>query len=266
MVTYNKKEQELMDKFTEFQKACRNNRVFPECEFIEIFEQNISKLKILIPKETLMYRARIFRDELMDRYMNILEMINEAKSPEDFRYAENVHQEFQKQLKYNADNGFNGYDEKNSFVNKNKEYIKAARCNHDFEICLYTAEEINTSISELKPLIGETISVASIKTLEDLDLIDLTFVFETKGDELAFLRNLIALLFIESPTENKKDAYIYTQVICSIVKKCGYDGIKYSSCQSVGKANYAIFNYEKCKAVGSERYSVKNINYGIEQL
>ena len=66
-----------------------------------------------------------------------------------------------------------------------------------------------------------------------------------------------------SPTEYNKNAYIYTQVICSIVKKLGYDGVIYTSCQNREKKNYAIFNYNKCKVISSEVYSVTGIKYDI---
>ena len=266
MSIYEKKEEELMDKFTEFIKVCRKNRVFPECEFLELFKQNIREMQIILPKNKVMYRSRIFRDEMYDKLEKICTMVQESKTPDDYQLASDATEQLHREYTYKINNGFEGYDEKNSFVNENVESVIASRCNHNFEICLYTSDDIQTSISEVKPLIGETISVASIEVLEDLKIIDLSLDFDEEGDELVFLRNLIALLFIDSPTEGNKGVYIYTQIICSLVKKMGYDGVKYSSCQDIEKINYAIFNYKKCKATGSEKYSITKIDYGIEKM
>lgn len=248
----------LMDKLIEFQNACKTNRIFPTCDYIDAFEQEMDNMVIIIPKDFSMYRARIFGDDTLDKVIQLIIQANNAKTENDFIHVEQRHKEFETAYKTKIEKGFLGYDEKNSFINPNPNTIKAGRCNHDFEICLYTAEDPNTAISELKPLIKEKISVAEITTLEELKIIDLSFIF---GEDNETFRNLLALLFLISPTETEKDAYLFTQVICSLVKKHGYDGIKYSSCQNMSANNYAIFNYNKCKAISSNIYTVDKITY-----
>lgn len=266
MAIYEKNEEELMNKFTEFLRVCRKNRVFPECEFLELFKQNIGKMEIIIPKKRIMYRSRVYQDDMLKQFEKISAMVRESKTPDDYQLASDETERLRQEYINKINDGFEGYDEKNSFVNEDVENVIASRCNHNFETCLYTSDDAQTSISEIKPIIGETISVAPIEALEDLKIIDLSIDFNEEWDELVFLRNLIALLFIDSPTEGHKEAYIYTQIICSLVKKMGYDGVKYSSCQNIEKINYAIFNYKKCKATGSEKYSITKIDYGIEKM
>ena len=111
----------------------------------------------------------------------------------------------------------------------------------------------------MKPTIGANISVAKIKVLDELKLIDLRI----KQNEP--LIELIGFLFTQSLTLEKPDAYIYTQVICDFIKEKGYDGVIYSSCQNVSGVNYAIFNYKKCKAVSSKVYSVKSLYVGYDK-
>ena len=252
----------LMKKFIEFEDACKENRVFPVCDYLNYFEQELENMAIEIPEGFSMYRARIYNDELLPKAMQIIENIHNAKTPQDFEHAEQQHKSFETQYRTNIEHGFWGYDEKGSFINPDSNSIKAGRCNHDFETCLYTAENPNTAISELKPLIKEKISVAEIITLQNLKIIDLSFSI---NQEEELFKNLIALLFVTSPTECNKDAYIYTQAICSLVKKHGYDGIKYSSCQNMHYNNYAIFNYTKCKAIKSDIYFVNSINYECDK-
>ncbi len=139
--------------------------------------------------------------------------------------------------------------------------VCAGRCNQNFEPCLYVSEDVDTCISELKPLVDEKVSVAKIVTHEELRIVD----FSASDVDDTF-RLLIALLFITSPTEENYDAYIYTQVICSLIKSLGFDGICYSSCQNRFKNNYAIFNYDKCKVVSSDVYDVTRINYESQKV
>ena len=248
----------LIKKFLEFEDACKENRVFPSCDYLDHFEQQLGSMVIELPEGFSMYRARIYNEELLPKAMQIIENIHNAKTLEDLEQAEQQHKRFESQYRTNIKHGFKGYDENGSFINPDSNAIKAGRCNHNFEICLYTADDPNTAISELKPLINEKISVAEIITIQKLKIIDLSFSSYEDND---LFRNLIAILFVASPTECSKDAYIYTQIICSLVKKHGYDGIKYSSCQDITHNNYAIFNYSKCKAINSDIYFVNSINY-----
>ena len=92
-----------------------------------------------------------------------------------------------------------------------------------------------------------------IKNKEDLKLIDLRLNRENE------VVNAIAKFFVQSPTLDNPDAYIYTQVISAYVRNFGYDGITYTSCQVYGGINYAIFNYDKCEPISSELRCVTNI-------
>jgi hypothetical protein len=179
--------------------------------------------------------------------------INEAKQS-----LEKIQITYQK----NQADGFRGYAREDSFVNTNISQIRDGRCNHSREICLYAAGDVRTSIAELKPLIRECISVAKILVKEELRLIDLRFLRDGQSD----LLELVSSLFIASPTVENENAYIYSQVICDIIKKNGYDGVIYSSCQNLLGENYAIFNYGKCEAVSSERYRITQIDITSEHL
>ena len=116
------------------------------------------------------------------------------------------------------------------------------------------ADTIDTAISEVKPSIGYNVSVAKIKVIEELRLVDFRFN-KTENN----VSKLISFLFIQSVTLEYPETYVYTQVICDFIKNCGYDGVIYSSCQNTSGANYAIFNYEKCKAISSDVYTVDSV-------
>lgn len=236
------------DMISDFQKECLKNRVFPKCELIDILTSRMSEFEYIVPQNFNLYRARVYAQ---NSYAKVLKMFERKYIPLP---EEEIHQ--------NSDcwEGFHAYDEKNSFVNTNVDAVMGNRCNHDFECCLYAAGDVVTAISEIKPMINERVSVARIVSKEELKLIDLRF-----NDKDAFLEG-IAFLFITSPTSEDKDAYIYTQVICSLIKQAGYDGIIYSSCQRLIGDNYAIFNYDKCQAVASREREITGINITSKQI
>lgn len=83
-----KDKQILMKKFIEFEDACKENRVFPVCDYLNYFEQELENMAIEIPKGFSMYRARIYNDELLPKAMQIIENIHNAKTPQDLEQAE----------------------------------------------------------------------------------------------------------------------------------------------------------------------------------
>lgn len=244
----------IWNEFSTFQKICRNNPVFPDCEFLSHFLNTLPQLELTINPGTSFFRARIYQSSFPDFFAEYV-----RKNPEES--LENKLLTLVLSMQHNHSStqheaGFNGYNSKDSFVNPNPKTISEGRCNHNHEQCLYLAEDIDTAISELKPLIREKISVARIESIEELRLVDLGF--STANDPY---QKLIAFLFVTSPTQDEYDIYTFTQVISSLIKQKGYDGIRYSSCQNLSKLNYAIFNYNKCKPVSSDVFEVESISY-----
>jgi len=248
----------IIDEFTQITDACRKNRVFPECSFISKLISELPKIEKLIEQGTQFYRARVYKNDLSDYFFDSVKRMKD-----DIEHAEDYLQGFAKEMvrrKALEEAGFKGFDAKGSFVCPDVRLISAGRCNYENEQCLYVAEDVQTAISEIKPLIRESISVACIQVEEPLRIVD--FGFELSENQII---KLIAFLFVSSPTLDDYDAYMYTQIICALVRKLGYDGVKYSSCQSPSRSNYAIFNFEKCRAIASEVYEVETIDYHFKK-
>lgn len=250
------KNKQDFEMLLEFREKCRDNRAFPDCELLTRFAQKFDSLEYILSKGEIIYRSRVYYNDMVDRIFS-LDLNLDIKDDKDIvRLQKTIDKlsELQKDFDTKRQKGFYGYDEKDSFVNPNNMTVLDGRCNYAYSPCLYASQDIDTAICELKPLIREKISVAEIEVLQDLKLIDLRF-----NKHKDFI-DLIALLFIESPTINQKDVCIYTQIITAFVKKQGYDGIVYTSCQNILGTNYAIFNYEKCKPISSEVYNIEQIN------
>ena len=236
------------DMIFAFKDECLKNRVFPKCELIDTLMKRLPEFEHTVPKGFNMYRARVYTENSYAYALRIYFREHVPLPTEEVKQTPDCWE------------GFHAYEEKDSFANTNANAIIGNRCNNDFECCLYAAGDVTTAISEIKPVINERVSVARIVTKEELKLIDLRF-----NDKDAFLEGL-AFLFITSPTIENKDAYIYTQVICSLIKQAGYDGIIYSSCQRLIGNNYAIFNYDKCQAVASREYEIEGIHISSKQI
>ena len=244
----------VWDEFDIFIDTCKRNRVFPECEYIEKIKAELTNVEQIIDKGTIFYRARTYKNSFRDRAMEYAKRIHD-----DTEHGEELLEEFSRiveGIRLQKQAGFNGYDEKGSFVCPDPKIISAGRCNYENEQCLYVGEDIKTAISEIKPLIREDVSVACIRAEKQLKIVD--FGFESSNNPII---QTIAFLFIMSPTLENYDVYTYTQIICALVKKMGYDGIRYSSCQILNKYNYAIFNFDKCRAVSSDVYTIDRIDY-----
>jgi hypothetical protein len=107
---------------------------------------------------------------------------------------------------------------------------------------LYTSKEIETSVSEVRPSIGNTICVATLSSQSKLRVIDLTTprrkfnptTFEDK--ELVIALSLVDMLEQLSMELSKPIAqdrtlnYLPTQFFCEFIKSLGLvDGVKFSS-------------------------------------
>lgn len=251
--------EKVLKKLNEFKRKCLSNPVFPDCDLVNEFIEFLPKLHITIETDRILYRARSFNE----KYFDVVNphLYDEIKTIEDVKTISNFINKQLNDKKADYNNGFAGYNAKDSFVNPDVKTIPEGRCNRQYEQCLYCCDSTETAISELRPVREEKISVAEIKVEKKLDLIDISF-YSTLENELL---KAIALLFVFSPIENNYDIYKCSQVICSIVKNKGYDGIKYSSCQTLTGNNYAIFDYSKCKPISSKVYDIEYVRHFFKE-
>lgn len=158
---------------------------------------------------------------------------------------------------------FEGYNEKDSFVNINKLPGNTGRFDYSNRITLYAAGDENTSILEISPSLYQYVNVAKILIKEELKLVDLYTEYSLNND---FYREIITLLR-DMVTSSNND-YIFTQYVAELVVEMGFDGIcfksKYRNSRDyinrrVGK-NYAIFSYHKCEAISSKIVLIEDID------
>ena len=166
--------------------------------------------------------------------------------------------------------GYYGYGPDESFVPP-RQFSKDMRANYRYIPYLYCSNHPYISAIEVRPRLSSNISVATLKVIEPICLLDLTVstpsskMIESKQNLFFDLSELYSRPVTDE--DNILD-YIPTQFIAEYVKKLGYDGIAYKSSltpeinddSAMDRYNIVIFNYEKCIPIKSNVFTVTN-NY-----
>ncbi|MDA0023349.1 RES family NAD+ phosphorylase [Brachyspira hyodysenteriae] len=162
--------------------------------------------------------------------------------------------------KVNEDKEIIGYDEENSMA-PSPEISKAGRANPEKISYLYASEDINTSIKEVRSIIGSFVSVAEIETLCDLTLFDIS-EFDTTNNDNVKINEFSSLNYGFSAINYGNDIdYIPTQYISELLKNLGFDGIRFGSSLNNGGINITLFNYKNtCKFIKSKLHYIYDID------
>lgn len=143
----------------------------------------------------------------------------------------------------------------------------------------YAASHVDTAIAETRPHPGNNVSVAKFEVVHALKVVNLINPREVispfkvayeQGDEdylkklrfdVEFLCHLGAELSTPITPDVAELEYLPTQYLCELIKRAGFDGVKFKS--SVGNGvNYALFNQSKVRAVSVSSYRIDNLQYG----
>lgn len=140
--------------------------------------------------------------------------------------------------------------------------------------CLYLSSDKKTAICEVRPSVGNKITVGTFSVFTPLNLIDLRnptidSPFEFR-ENLSFVIDYVKFLVVLGAELSKPIIpqassleYIPTQYLCELIKREGYEGVIYRSSQSDGY-NVAIFeDEEKVDCIDTELYQVNSSEYGF---
>ncbi len=136
---------------------------------------------------------------------------------------------------------------------------------------LYCADELKTAIAEIRPQRGLLVSVAKMRVVRDLRILDLCarlanlnpFVEESLTYELE-LREVLAdfsddLARPLRRTDNPVLDYLANQKIAALVEEAGYHGIIYRSAMAPSGKNIVLFDPDAAEPIESELVEVKQI-------
>lgn len=254
----------------------------------EIHECQESATKI-IKEGTILYRARVFDksnfDKLVKYYLkengcsqkeidNILtEWSDEAKLlsllPEiysDYDYTQTP-ELVKAQKKWKRNVKFKGWNAQDSSAPP-PDYIGNGRANPDHIRYLYLSEDPTTPIYEVRPIIGQTVSVAKFKLKKDVKIYDLTLdihdIIKDTVAEFPRLYNTIGAMF-SHPYNGEVSKYLPTQYLAEEIKNMGFDGLRFRSSLNKNGINVVLFNPEICNATSSDLVDVKEIKLKLDK-
>lgn len=155
--------------------------------------------------------------------------------------------------------------------------ISAGRANSEGISCLYLADNVDTTIHEIRARDLDYISVGSFELKKDIRVVDLSYMesfspFST-GYDLTWVAVNIEHLKkigreIAKPLRRQDSIldYLPTQYISDFVKHLGYDGIKYKSTLSPNGNNFAIFNEKKFNCNKVDVYHINELKYCTKKI
>ena len=164
----------------------------------------------------------------------------------------------------------NGYD----WINSKEPPIGLSpdgRANSKYSSYFYCSDDGNTAASEIKANIGDFISLASFKTKRSMKIIDFSETNTLKNDFKAkfYIQRLVKRF--SKPVKNPTD-YKFTQFISDEIRKCGVDGICYTS-YFTQSLNYVIFNcstysmrFENSRILKLHTQKLNFIDYSYEKI
>ncbi|MBG52180.1 MAG: hypothetical protein CML99_07150 [Rhodobiaceae bacterium] len=241
--------------YTKFSRTIRNSNRYAldvhSQDFLRIFRENVHHRETTVVAGTTLVRAVRDYDEILGEHG---EVVNVTGSSEDR-------------------------------VLPKKAFSIEGRVNPSGVVTLYLASSQVTAVSEARPWVGETISIAWLSMTRDLRLADLskghnkspfselsfnellgeTPIPEEKANQCVW--NDIDSAFSQPTTRTDTGAeYAPTQILSEILKCEGFDGIVYKS--SFGGEhgyNVALFNVADAKVMGCNAFSIDKIEISFSQ-
>ncbi len=265
-----------------------SNRFFPKnnAVFMEI-DQQAKSAETVIPAQSLLYRARIYKDppnkNLMDYLREELGYSEEKWQKEKTKFSEhNI--EYQLKLFLASYNGidmpkgndkeslaltravkrwrsskFKGYNKKDSMPPP-PDKTPAGRANPNYISYTYLSEDQNTPIYEVRPTIGQNVGVAKFKLIKDIRVYDISkpIVGNRPEDIFPKLFTLISEKF-SLPYNGNEIEYLPTQYLAEYIKHLGFDGIRYNSSLNKGGKNIVLFSKDCYEIISSQLYQISNM-------
>ncbi|MDY0083327.1 MAG: RES family NAD+ phosphorylase [Ignavibacteriaceae bacterium] len=171
----------------------------------------------------------------------------------------------------------NHYKQKNIKFEKNDmgmppvKKVKAGRINRKNKPVLYLSSSISTAISEVRPVKECAVAVSKVSLKKDFRIVDVSKKLEINtpffNENIKWTINIKELLDrfymdFSLPLDymDKDELYKPTQMISLLIKKSGYDGIKYKSALGNGY-NIALFSDTDVKIKDPDYYFINKISY-----
>ncbi|MCP3807149.1 RES family NAD+ phosphorylase [Paenibacillus sp. Lou8.1] len=125
---------------------------------------------------------------------------------------------------------------------------------------LYASETETTVITEVRPWIGATVTIAECQTKAPLKIINMV-PDSAIGDTNSYKRVIGQEFSRPVRPDSSEIDYMPTQFIAEYFRDQGVDGVKYSSATHAGGINYLFFNPNEFNIKIKCSVEIKGINY-----
>ena len=142
---------------------------------------------------------------------------------------------------------------------------------------LYLATNENTALAEMRPWVGESVTLAIFKIKNNIKVVDCQAGAEDWGERLfeknpsaeridKYVWNDISKAFSRPVNREDQDsAYLPTQILAEAFKAEGFDGLAYRSGLERG-TNVVLFNVHVAKLIHRFVYTLKKVRYAFEAV
>ena len=252
---------------------------------VDVIKGFSEKCTVKIKKGQVLYRARIYHQDPLREFLTDVFKHSAANKSSDMNDSPNVYYDMQlpaiimavgkgsPQVKemikaYNKwqRKQFKGYKASDSGAPP-ADIGSAGRINPEKIRYLYLAEDPETAIYEVRPTIGQHVSVASFKTVDEAKIYDLAQEIKSQEGEDSqidyALFKVIQQRFSE-PNTGDTFRYLPTQYLGELIKQLGFDGLRFKSSLKNSGINVVLFDDKKCKAYRSDIIKVAEIEIKFE--
>lgn len=149
--------------------------------------------------------------------------------------------------------------------------------------CLYLANDVDTTLHEVRAGVFDYVCVGTFRLKEDIAIVDLRSIMDISPfiEGLGYLDHAINKQYLKklntemSKSLRRSDStldYVPTQYIVDFIKsiehngKREYDGIEYNSTTNPGGYNLAIFNPDLFECISTEVYDIEKLQYTSKKL
>jgi hypothetical protein len=170
-----------------------------------------------------------------------------------------------------------GFEESDMY-NPPPEKTKSGRANPIGISYLYLADDIITSLYEVRSTLYDFVTVGTFRLKEDINIINLRgdvydpmlIADNDNLEDFLIHRPFISKLESElSKPKRRSDTeldYLPTQYLSEFIKSIGFSGVEYQSSLFSNGYNLAIFTPEKFECINTKVYEIEKLNLEYEEL
>lgn len=256
------------------------NRFSSSHKIVDVVKEFSGRCTSVIEKGKKLFRARIYYQDPLQEFLS--DVFEDAMLEKSFGNNESINDYYGMQLAamvmeveketsrgrkivdvYNKwkRKRFKGYNSAGSGVPP-IDKVTSGRFNPERIRYFYLAEDSQTAVYEVRPTIGQYVSVATFKTEKDLKIYDFAEEINTREEKDRdgdySLLNVVQQRFSE-PNTGDALMYLPIQYLGEMIKQMGFDGIRFRSSLKSGGVNIVLFDDNSCKAICSDIIKVGDI-------